>query len=52
MTHDGEDGLDRVSRAQMLPVLGRQVVEGQQGIAVGNEFFGRRGVFRLWVCTN
>jgi hypothetical protein len=34
MTHGVERAFDEVGRAQMFPVLGGEVVEGEQGFAV------------------
>jgi hypothetical protein len=34
MTNRREYALDDVGRAQMLPMLGREVVEGQQRLAI------------------
>ena len=34
MPHRGKDALDRIRRAQMIPMLGREIEEGQQRIAI------------------
>src|SRR5512132_4102173 len=39
--HRGEHALDRVGRAQVIPVLGREVVEGQQRVSVLDQAGGR-----------
>ena len=41
----GKHALDRVGRAQVIPVLGRKVVEGQQGVAVLEQAGDRLLVF-------
>ena len=47
-THSGEDRLDRVTRAQVQPVLGREVVEGDEVVPVAVDGLGR-GVLGLLV---
>ena len=42
-----EDDFDRVGRAQMHPVLGGEVVEGQQGDLIFGQAGERRRVFLL-----
>ncbi len=44
MPDRGEDGLDWVRGAQMIPVLGREIEEGEQGVAVPGQALGRLGV--------
>jgi len=39
--HRGEGGLDRISRSNMDPVLGRKIVEGQQGHPILFQAFRR-----------
>ena len=44
---DGREGaLDRVGRAQVLPVLGGEVVEGEQHVAILRQAFDRLVVLR------
>lgn len=43
--HGREARLDGVARAQMLPVLGREVEEGEQGFAVLDEAVDRLLIF-------
>jgi hypothetical protein len=45
MTNRCEDDFDDVGRAQVLPVLGREVVEGEQRLAILAEAFDRLLVF-------
>ena len=42
--HGRKDALDGVRRPQMVPVLGREVVEGEQGIPVLGQALGGFGV--------
>ena len=41
-----ESALDRVGRSQVLPMLGREVVEGEQHIAIPGQAFDRLVVLR------
>jgi hypothetical protein len=43
--HRGERAFDDVRRAQMLPVLGREVVEGEQRVAILDQALDRLVVF-------
>src|ERR1700704_6129473 len=45
MAHGRERAFDDVSRAQMLPVLGREVVEGEQRVAILDQALDRLVVF-------
>ena len=45
MAHGRERAFDDVSRAQMLPVLGREVVEGEQRIAILDQALDRLVLF-------
>jgi hypothetical protein len=45
VTHGGERAFDDIGRAQMLPVLGREVVEGEQRVAILDQALGRLVVF-------
>ena len=45
MPNGCEHALDRVRRSQMVPVLGREVVEGQQCAAILDQAGHRLGVF-------
>ncbi len=45
MTHGGEGTLDRVAGTDMLPVLGRKVVERQQRLAVLGQTVGSLIIF-------
>src|SRR5258706_15284358 len=45
MAHRGERAFDDVRRAQMLPVLGREVVEGEQRVAILDQTLDRLVVF-------
>ena len=42
-----ERRLDRIGRAQMLPMLGRKVVERQQLVAILEQALDRLGIFRV-----
>lgn len=44
MAHSGEDGLNRVGGAQMHPVIGGEVEDGQQGLAILLKLPGGLGV--------
>ncbi len=39
MAHRRERAFDDVGRAQMLPVLGREVVEGEQRVAIPDQVY-------------
>ena len=45
VAHRREHAFDDVARAQMLPVLGREVVESEQRIAILDQAFDRLVVF-------
>jgi len=45
MTHSGEHALDRVRCAQVIPVLGGKIEEGEQGLAVLRQAGDRLVVF-------
>jgi hypothetical protein len=45
VAHIGERAFDDVGRAQMLPVLGREVVEGEQRTAILDQALDRLVVF-------
>ena len=45
MAHRGERAFDDVRRVQVLPVLGREVVEGEQRVAILNQALDRVVVF-------
>ena len=45
VTHGRERALDDVRRAQMLPVFGGEVVEGEQRLAILDQALGRLVVF-------
>jgi hypothetical protein len=45
VAHRGERAFDDIRRAQMLPVLGREVVEGEQRIAIPDQASDRLVVF-------
>ena len=45
MAYRGERAFDDVRRAQMLPVLGREVVEGEQRVAILDQALDRLVVF-------
>ena len=49
MAHGGEGRFDRVGGAQMRPVLGREVVEGEQHAPVVGQFLGGLGILRAVV---
>ena len=46
MPDGGERGFDRVARTNMYPVLGREVIERKQCLAVLGQALGRFGVLR------
>ena len=48
MTHGGEDAFDGVGRAQVDPMLGGEVEEGQQGLAVFGQAFDRLVVLAVF----
>jgi hypothetical protein len=43
--HGGEHALNGVGRAQVIPMLSRKVVEGQQCVAIIDQAFDRPTVF-------
>jgi len=45
VAHRGERAFDDVRRAQVLPVLGREVVEGEQRVAILDQALDRLVVF-------
>ena len=45
--HGGESALDRVRGPQVFPVLGREIVEGEQGLAIFCQALGGLVVFQL-----
>ena len=45
MADRGEHALDRVRGAQVVPVLGREIVEGKQGLGVLGQAGHRAGIF-------
>ena len=45
MAHGGEDTLDRIRRAQVVPVLGGKIEEGEQGLAILRQAGDRLVVF-------
>ena len=46
MPHRGERALDRICAAQVLPMLGGEVVEGEQRLAIFGQAFDRLLIFR------
>jgi hypothetical protein len=46
VSHRGERALDRIRAPQVLPMLGGEVVKGEQRIAIFGQTFDRLGVFR------
>jgi hypothetical protein len=58
VTHCGKRAFDDAGRAQMLPVFGRKVVEGEQRVAILGQAFDRflaqavRGVFSGEIVTH
>lgn len=46
VAHRGEHALDRIGRPQMVPMLGREIVEGQQRVAVFDQAGNRLVAFR------
>ncbi len=50
MTYGCEDALDWVGGAQVLPVLGRKIVERQRFRAVLGQALDRLGILRLVFC--
>ena len=49
MAHGGEGRFDRVGGAQMRPMLGREVVEGEQRVMVLGQLLGGLGILRAVV---
>lgn len=47
VSHGREGRLDRIGRAQMHPVLGWEVIEGEQVIALSDELVDRLGILCL-----
>ena len=45
MADGGEDAFDRVGGSQVVPVLGRAVEDGQQGLGVLDQASNGRAVF-------